>query len=293
MVEQSPLWHRKRVVQEVREGPVFECLSDDRRGELAAIPVRELANAVTAALTRPQPRDMPHAGVVANVVYAAQYYELFEALKLPREVVVIEPAVGGSDPVVLATEAYSEGGGSYCAVNLNGPLTDELRAKVAHLKMSIRIIEDNAQHALSHLDGASFDVACFHHAINDILQTAVSEPRGMDTSTVDWWPNERQMIQWLAEDFATGRIERRGRPELMKIIESAVELVHPGGYLIFDHWVWLGYRDQEWFPWRLFCDLAPITRQWIEESSLPISELTLPGANPQWWMFFRKDAAEH
>jgi len=282
------MWAPERVVREISEGPIFEHLTEERRSALAAIPKPELAEAVAAALARPQPRRMPHAGAVLSAVHAAEYYELFEMFNLPRELAVFEPGVGASDPVILAAEAYSNGLGSYSAVNLNRPLARELRRKITHLKMSIHIIHDNAQRALSHLEPNTFDVACFRHSINDILQTAVSEPRGMDTSTVDWWPNERQMIEWLAEDFATGHIEKRGKPELMQIVANAVELVRPGGDLIFDHWVRLAHGDQDWFPWRLFYDLVPITRRWIGESGLPVAEIKLPNADPQWWMFLRK-----
>ena len=281
------MWKPKQVVREISEGPIFQHLGDQCRTELRAIPQEELAGAVAAVLRRPQPRHMPYARLVANAVYAAGYYEVFEALDLPRKLTVYEPCVGGSDPVILAAEAYSSGQAHYVAVNLNGPLREELQGKISHLNLSVRIIDDNAQQALTHLEPNRFDVACFHHAINDILQTAVSEPRGMDTTTVDWWPNERRMIEWLAEDFATGRIEERGKPELLQIIGDAVELVRPGGTLVFDHWVGLTYREEDWFPWELFCDLVPITRRWILESGLPVAEVKLPNVDPQWWMFLR------
>jgi hypothetical protein len=200
---------------------------------------------------------------------------------------VYEPCVGGSDPVVIAAEAYGDGRGNYTTVNLNRKLREELQSKIGHLETSIRIIDDNAQRSLAYLEPDSADVSCFHHAINDAIQTAVSEPRGMDTSTVDWWPNERQMIEWMAEDFESGAINERGKPELMEIIGKAVELTRPGGYLVFDHWASLYYREVDWFPWEMFYDLIPITRRWIKESDLPLAEIELSDADPQWWMFFR------
>ena len=65
-------------------------------------------------------------------------------------------------------------------------------------------------------------MACFHHAINDIHADGPSEPRGMDTTAVDWFPNERQMIEWLAEDVQAGRLGQRGQPELLQIVADAV-----------------------------------------------------------------------
>ncbi|MFH1566354.1 MAG: hypothetical protein ABIL09_00020, partial [Gemmatimonadota bacterium] len=228
--------------------------------------------------------------LVRRAAYAAQYLELFGFLGLPVELAVYEPAAGASDSVAVAVEAYSHGGGRYATVNLNRPLRDELRRKAAHLRLRLDIVEDHAQRVGAHFAAASFDAACFHHAINDILQTAASEPRGMDTTVVDWWPNERQMIEWLAEDYAADGLAARGRPELLAAVAGAVELVRPGGYLLFDHWTSLAARERAWFPWDLFCDLIPLARGWIAASGLPLEEVLLPGADPRWWMCQRVHA---
>ena len=150
--------------------------------------------------------------------------------------------------------------------------------------MSVRSIEDHAQKALTYIPPNSLDVACFHHAVNDILQTAVAEPRGMDTAGIDWFPNERQMIQWLAEDVKAGRLEQRGKPELMQIVADAARLVRPGGFLLFDHYNWCRFAGVPWFPWELFFNLIPMTRRWIAESGWPLSEVRLEGMDPQWWL---------
>jgi hypothetical protein len=153
-------------------------------------------------------------------------------------------------------------------------------------------VEEHAEQALSLLSPGSFDVACFHHAVNDILQTAVSEPRGMDTTAVDWFPNERQMIEWMDEDAKAGRLEGRGKPELMRIVGDAVRLVRPGGFLVFDHFNWCRFIGVDWFPWDLFYNLIPMTRQWVRESGLPVSEVPLEGMDPQWWMVLRTNTEE-
>lgn len=281
------MWNLEEVVQEITHGAIFKTITQQHQKELMSIPEDELKESVAALLHRPPQPRIPHGKILSNLVYAAQYYEVFGILGLPEKLRVFEPAVGASDPVVIAAEAYSSGQGNYTTVNLNRQLREQLQGKISHLDMSIRIIDDNAQNVLKYIEPKSLNVVCFHHAINDILQTAVSEPRGMDTATVDWWPNERQMIEWMGEDFESGLIDSRGKPELMEIIGKAVELTRPGGYLVFDHWAGLFYRDLDWFPWEMFYDLVPIARKWIEESDLPVSEIELPDADPQWWMFFR------
>jgi hypothetical protein len=112
----------------------------------------------------------------------------------------------------------------------------------------------------------------------------------MDTTGIDWFPNERQMIEWLAEDTAAGCLEQRGKPELMKIVTDAVRLLRPGGYLLFDHFNWCRFIGVDWFPWDLFYNLIPMTRQWIAESALPVTEMHLEGMNPQWWLILQSVA---
>ncbi len=275
-----PLWNSTRVTQEISEGVIFRCLDESARTELAGY--TGLHDKVVCALTDPKPLEICRP--VLDAVLAAQYYEVFEALQPTRAMTVFEPGVGASCPVILATEAYGGGNANYLTINLNRKLREELQPKIAHLKTPIRIIEDNAQNVTDYLAPHSVDVACFHHAVNDILQTAVSEPRGMDTTTIDWFPNERQMIEWLAEDAEAGRLDQRGKPELMQIVADVVKLMRPGGFLIFDHFNWRRFIGADWFPWDLFYNLIPMTRQWVAESSLPVSELRLDGVNPQWWL---------
>ncbi|MGD0093420.1 MAG: hypothetical protein ABSE73_26200 [Planctomycetota bacterium] len=275
-----PLWDAKRVTKEISAGIIHRNLDAAARRELAGIAGLEAK--VAGALENPKPLDISRP--VLDAVLAAQYYEVFEALQPPRALRVYEPCVGASCPVILATEAYSGGQASYLTINLNRKLREELQPKTAHLKMSIRIIEDNAQRALAHLAPQSFDAACFHHAVNDILQTAVSEPRGMDTTNIDWFPNERQMIEWLAEDAQAGRLEQRGKPELLQIVGDAARLVRPGGFLVFDHFNWRKFIGVAWFPWELFYNLIPMTRRWVAQSGLPLAEVGLAGVDPQWWL---------
>lgn len=85
----------------------------------------------------------------------------------------------------------------------------------------------------------------------------------MDTTQIDWFQSERQMIEWLAEDAAAGRLEHRGKPAFLQIVASAIRMARPGGHLIFDHWNWRKFTGVKWFPWDLFYNLIPMARAWI------------------------------
>ena len=278
-----------RIYQEVTHGLIFERLPNATQAIVREMPAEDVMPACENVLTRPQPGEVAQtARMLLNPCLAASWLMVFEDLGLPRNLAVYEPCVGSSEPVILATDAYSRGGGSYTSVNLNRPLAAELGTKLGKVRMDIRIIEDDAARLETLLPAGSVDAACFHHAVNDILQTAVSEPRGMDTRTVDWWPNERQMIEWLGEDDRAGRLDEHARPALVSAVRQAVDLVKPGGYLIFDHWTWEAYETVEWFPWDLFSRLIPLAREWILAEGLPVREIPLQGRDPQWWMCFAK-----
>jgi len=281
----ASLWDPGRIAREISAGAIHRVLGPVAAAELNAI--EGLETKVIGALEHPKPLDISLP--VFNAVLAAQYYEIFEALQPPRSLALYEPCVGASNPVMLAAEAYSRGEARYVTMNLNRRLREQLQEKTVHLKMSVRVIEDDAQRAQDILAPRSIDVACFHHAVNDILQTAVSESRGMDTTQIDWFRSERQMIEWLAEDAGAGRLEHRGKPELLQIIAGAIRMARPGGFLIFDHWNWSRFMGVEWFPWDLFYDMIPMARRWISESGLPLTELPLAGVDPQWWMILRSD----
>lgn len=280
-----------RVAREVSPGgAIFDLLPDDLQAAARAASAEDIASSALNVLIRPQPEEIHPAGrLLMNACLGATWLCAFEEVGLPRDLRAFEPCAGSSEPVLLATEAHSGGTGSYVTLNLNRPLAAQLRAKLGKLRMDWEIIEDYAQVAGAHLEPGTCDVACFHHAVNDILQTAVSEPRGMDTRSVDWWPNERQMIEWLAEDHAAGRLDERARPALVEAVRQACELVKPGGWLIFDHWTWVRYESVDWFPFQLFSDLIPMAREWVFAAGLPVTERALKGRDPRWWMCLRRE----
>jgi SAM-dependent methyltransferase len=278
-----------RTVEEITTGAVYRLLPEATRRAVSALPRASVREAALRMLERPVPAGAsPCGGLLMNPCLAVQWLAVFEQLELPRRLRVYEPCPGSSEPVVLALEIYSNGGGEYVGVNLNRPLAAQLRPKLQHVQSTVRLIEEDATRAAETLAPGGVDVACFHHAINDLLQTAVAEPRGMDTRAVDWWPNERQMIEWLAEEYAADGLAGRGRPALLAAVSRALDLTRPGGVLLFDHWTWQGHREQPWFPWELFCDLIPLARGWIGEARLPVEEVALPGKDPRWWMALRR-----
>ncbi|MCC7493353.1 MAG: hypothetical protein IT204_13445 [Fimbriimonadaceae bacterium] len=279
------------IAESIRHGALWGLLPDALQQQVAGFSEQEVLESCRHVLVRPHPLEVPVAGMaLLNPALAGSWLAVFADLGLPRELAVYEPCAGSSEPIALATEVYSGGQGRYVTLNLNQRLAAELRPKLARLRGDWQIIDDYAQLAGQHLAPGSFDVACFHHAVNDLVQTAVAEPRGMDTRSLEWWSHERQMIEWLAEEFEAGELALRARPALVAAVAQAATLVRPGGWLIFDHWTWERYRQVDWFPFGLFTELIPLARGWIAAAGLPLREATPASLDPQWWMAWQRTA---
>ncbi|MCC6443751.1 MAG: hypothetical protein IT210_09895 [Armatimonadetes bacterium] len=273
----------------LRSGLWDRAWREDFRQEIAALSDDELVTVLQEEEARPMPiASLPHPKRLSFAVLTLQWLSAYRAVGLPEDARLLEVCAGGSPPALIALYLHTQNRGRYTGINLNRPLTAQFKDEVAHLPVEAEIIEENAIRVGERFQPGSLNAVAFHHAVNDILQTAVAEPRGIDTRTVDWWPHEMTMISWLAEVAGGGRWEK-GKPELLACIKAALAVTEPGGWLIFDHFTWDGHRKNPEFPARLFHDMIPLTRRWMQESGLPCQEVVFEGFDPQWWMFLQKE----
>ncbi len=249
----------------------------------------ELRLAIEQIAARPQ-EILTVGGVrgLGVVVTMLQWLSAMRAAGMKRDAYVLEPCAGSDPPVVMASCVHTRGRGRYVTVNLNRPLAALLRERTSHLEFELTIIEDDAANLPRHFGREKFDFVAFHHAVNDILQTAVAHDRGVDTTMIDWWPGQMDMIRHMVRYFESGRIEDVGRPELVRIASVAVEAVRPGCHVVFDHHTWKGHAAIADFPHGLFHELIPIARRWIHEAGLPVKEVHFEGFDDRWWMFLKK-----
>lgn len=281
------MWSIEDLLAEAMDGRV-----GDRFGgpeELAAFSHDELLEGARKALARPQEASFsPAAKALNRRLLAAQWTLLLEGLGLPDPPRVLEPCAGGSDPVIVALDALYRERASYVTVNLNRGLATELARRAADLDLQVTIIEDDARNLSDHFDPCSFDCVCLHHAVNDILQTAVAATHGMDTREIDWWPTERQMIEWMARQHEEDGLRSVGLPELETILEGCARVLRPGAPMSFDHWTSKHHLGLDWFPGGLFNDMIPLARRLIASLSVPLEEVTPEGLDPRWWMVLRR-----
>ncbi|MGC9316851.1 MAG: hypothetical protein ACP5KN_02300 [Armatimonadota bacterium] len=281
------LWTVERLLEEACDGRVGERFGGPR--ELAAFGRDELLEGARRALARPQEASFsPASRALSSRLLAAQWTLLLESLGLPEPPRVLEPCAGGSDPVIVALDAIYGARASYVTVNLNRGLAAELARRAADLDLQVEIIEDDARNLSDHFEPASFDCVCLHHAVNDILQTAVAATQGMDTRGIDWWPTERQMIEWMAQQHEKDGLQSVGLPELRAVLQGCARVLRPGAPMCFDHWTSKHHLGLDWFPGRLFNDMIPLARRLIPSLSIPLEEVTPEGLDAQWWMVLRR-----
>jgi len=280
------MWPTEQLLAEAVGGRVGERFRGlDSVGELSR---DELRRAAEQVLARPQMAEFaPGARPLSGRLLAAQWTLLLESLGLPECPQVLELCAGGSDPVIVALDVLFGARATYVAVNLNRKLAAELMERAETLDLRIRLIEGDAQNLRRHFADAAFDCACFHHAVNDILQTAVAGRHGLDTRDIDWWPTERRMIEWLAEQHQEDGLASVGLPELRTILTSAASVLRPGGAMCFDHWTWEYHLGLDWFPGELFNNLIPLAREVATSLPVPLEETTPAHLDRRWWMVLR------
>jgi hypothetical protein len=281
------MWTTEQLLAEAVGGRVGERFQGlDQVDQIAP---GELLQGAGQVLARPQAAEpLPSARPLSRRLLAAQWTLLLESLGLPESPQVLELCAGSSDPVVVALDVLFGARAEYATINLNRKLAAELTERLAGLQLRARIIEDDARNLLQLFPEAAFDCVCFHHAVNDILQTAVAARHDYDTRDIDWWPNERQMIEWLDEQHQADGLASAGLPELRAIMEAAAHVVKPGGALCFDHWTWEYHLGLDWFPGDLFNNLIPLAREVALSLATPLEEVTPEGLDRQWWMVLRR-----
>jgi len=281
------MWTTEQLISEAVSGRVSRrFVGLDEVGQLSEA---DLAEGARQVLARPQASEfLPGARPLSRRLLAAQWTLVLESLGLPESPNVLELCAGGSDPVIVALDVLFGPRATYVTVNLNRKLAAELKERLNSLAIRARIIEDDARNLLSHFPAPMFDCVCFHHAVNDILQTAVAARHGLDTRDIDWWPTERQMIEWLAEQHQADGLASAGLPELRAILESAAQVVKSGGALCFDHWTWEHHLSLDWFPGELFNNLIPLAREVALSLPVPLEEVTPAGLDRRWWMVLRR-----
>jgi len=281
------MWTSEQLLAEAVGGRVGERFAG--LDDVDALSRDDLQRGAEQVLARPQKAEfVPGARPLSRRLLAAQWTLVLESLGLPERPQVLELCAGGSDPVVVALDVLRGSAATYVTVNLNRKLAVELKERATGLDLRITVIEDDARRLLEHYPPDSFDCVCFHHAVNDILQTAVAGVHGLDTRDIDWWPTERRMIEWLAEQHARDGLASVGLPELTAILESAATVVRPGGHLCFDHWTWEYHLALDWFPGHLFNGLIPLARTAALSLPTPLVEVTPDGLDRRWWMVLRK-----
>ncbi|WP_422657106.1 hypothetical protein ACK8P5_15175 [Paenibacillus sp. EC2-1] len=244
---------------------------------------QKLARMITPPITLNERTDSE----LLELYYTSSYVHLFETFNIPKKAKLFEIAAGDTIFIPKALNAYADEGAKYITANLNKSLTSGFREKASELSIELEIIEDNGINILSYCGEGKVDVAVFHHAMNDIVQTIIAEREGNDTVNVDWWTAEPQMLQTVMAYHNRGELKTAAYSEFISIIETCMKLLKEDGYFIFDNCTYAGYEDMGYNS-DFHSNYIQLAREWIHEADLGLQEVELEGFDPKWWMVLQK-----
>lgn len=244
---------------------------------------QKLARMITPPITLNERTDSE----LLELYYTSSYVHLFETFNIPKEAKLFEIAAGDTIFIPKALNAYADEGAKYITANLNKSLTSGFREKASELSIELEIIEDNGVNILSYCGEGKVDVAVFHHAMNDIVQTIIAEREGNDTVNVDWWTAEPQMLQTVMAYHKRGELKTAAYSEFISIIETCMKLLKEDGYFIFDNCTYAGYEDMGYSS-DFHSNYIQLAREWILEADLGLQEVELEGFDTKWWMVLQK-----
>ncbi|MBC8079810.1 MAG: hypothetical protein H7X86_05670 [Gorillibacterium sp.] len=253
----------------------------------------ELERLIQLAMAAPICMERPLWWAWMTTYCVTEEIRLFEQLRIPQDAKILEIASGDQIAVPLAVECYTKGQGSYTTANLNEELTNHFRQAANKLTIPLHVIEDDALRLGQHVPPATFDVAIFQHAVNDIIQSIVAEQIDLDTVHSNWFEILPDMVKEIARRHLLGTLEDSVKPAFLAVIHEVTRVMKDGGVLFFTHWEYEADLNLD-YPPDLYRSFIPLARRWITDSEIPVEELTLEGFDHQYRLILtKKSKASH
>jgi len=285
LLDDVKLW-----MQRARNNEVGYLLTNEDEALLRNMTDEQLENDIEILFSCPVAQDpvTKDYGVVYRWYFLAKWADALKAAKSDAPLKVFEVAPGANDKIPQAIAKYFEHPQtSYVTANVDKKLTAGLKRKTAGLPIHINIIEDAAQNIKSYIGEELFDVIAFEHSVNDILYAILGERAGVDMENAYWFDIVQQLTDITTAEYENGTFEANAKPAFLALMQSCLDILKPGGYIVINHFMYKNDLDRGINP-ELWRDMLPIVREWIKE--LPEGrEVQMNGFNTHWWMFLQKN----
>ncbi|MDF2922143.1 MAG: hypothetical protein K0R57_1057 [Paenibacillaceae bacterium] len=277
-----------KVLQEEKVSRVLqEWLDKQVVDMIKSVPAEKLGEKLEHVMRPPISFQYPHVLDWMTARWVAEQAVIFGELGITPDARVLEIASGDQLAVPLAVECYSQGLGSYMTANLNKRLTERFVKAAARLSINMEVIEADGARIGEYVPRDTFHAVVFLHAVNDIIQTIVADQINLDTIHTDWFEILPAMVKEMAIRDQSGTLEDSVKEPFLAIIKAVVDVVKPGGVMIFTHWEY-EYDLNLGYPPELYRSFIPLARSWLSQSGLSLEEVTPPGFDPQYRMVLRK-----
>jgi len=129
----------------------------------------------------------------------------------------------------------------------------------------------------------SFDLIALHHAVDDLIESAVAEAEGIGGFTPDAEQVRHRVVRALRAYHRSGELEDTARPHFLRAVTGLSRTLSHGGRLVMSHHVvesdlTLGH------PLDAYTDYLTMARRWLSEAGLPFQEVSADGLPRQWWL---------
>ena len=129
----------------------------------------------------------------------------------------------------------------------------------------------------------SFDLIALHHAVGELIESAVAEAEGIGGFTPDPEQVRGQVVRALRAYHRSGELEDAARPRFLRALTGLSRTLSRAGRIVMSHHVlesdlMLGH------PLDAYTDYLTMARRWVSEAGLPFQEVSADGLPRQWWL---------
>lgn len=225
--------------------------------------------------------------IIYDWYFRNKWADALKAIHKETSISVFEIGAGGCDIVPKAVaNSFSHPDTKYVTANLNKELTQIFKWKTEKDPITISVIEDDALNVSSYVAKNAFDIIVFEHSVNDVLETILAEKNGIDTVNGGWMDILPSITEVVNREWNNGTFEENTKPEFLNLISTCLEVLKPGGFLVFAHYQFQ-YNLDIGLSSELNQALIPTVRKWFCEQNIG-EEIFFDDFDPNWWMFIKK-----
>lgn len=279
-----PIDNSEKWLEIINSKSAAEMLTERELKCWESIPAEDKSRYLKELIEKPIVFENPE--IIYDWYFRSKWASALKCVCQREEISVFEVGAGGCDIVPKAVSMkYCHQKTRYITANLNKELTQIFKWKTEVDPIDIYVIEEDAANIKTYVGENAFDAIVFEHSVNDVLETILAEKNGIDTVNCGWMDILPTITEVVNREWGNETFEKNTKGEFLKLINTCVDVLKPGGWLVFAHYQFQYNLDIGLSP-ELNQNIIPIVRKWISDSNIG-KEYFFDGFDSNWWMFVR------